>query len=71
MKWDCGPTYIERGLAKAEWHHWFAWHPVRVGARDCRWLEFVERKGTFYFGRRSGGRWVYTYRALGVLDAKA
>lgn len=30
-----------------QWHRWFAWRPVRVGPRDCRWLEYVERKLTY------------------------
>lgn len=34
----------KRDLTK--WHSWFAWHPVRVGPDDCRWLEVVWRKGT-------------------------
>ena len=29
-----------------EWHDWFAWWPIKVGEREWRWLEFVERKGT-------------------------
>jgi hypothetical protein len=44
MKWDCGPTAQERWAATYEWHRWFAWHPVRVGPRDCRWLEVLERR---------------------------
>ncbi len=27
---------------------WFAWYPVRLGSRDCRWLEKIWRKGTLH-----------------------
>lgn len=51
MKFDCGPTPRERRnalrAAQSEWHSWFAWYPVRVGPRECRWLEPVERRGDF------------------------
>lgn len=30
----------------SKWHRKFAWLPVRLGDNDCRWLEFIERKGT-------------------------
>lgn len=40
MKFSCGSSKTEI----ADWHDWFAWHPVRVGDGDCRWLETVERK---------------------------
>ena len=45
VKWDCGPTWDEKLAARTAWHRWFAWHPVRVGSHDCRWLEYVERSG--------------------------
>lgn len=53
MKINCGPTPLERESALQQWHRWFAWKPVRVGPRDCRWLETVERRrellsGGFY-----------------------
>lgn len=59
MKFICGPSPAERDRARREaWkkkkahleslHEWFAWHPVRVGPRDCRWLETVVRLGRFY-----------------------
>lgn len=47
MKWNCGPTWREKMAATEQWHRWFAWHPVRIGSRDCRWLEYVERKGEY------------------------
>ncbi len=51
MKFDCGPTERERKQAARDrwctWHRWFAWFPVRVGPRDCRWLEYVERRADY------------------------
>lgn len=47
MKLNCGLKAYKRHLRKTEWHPWFAWHPVEVRAFDCRWLEWVERKGEF------------------------
>lgn len=44
MKLNCGPTADERHAARKEWHRWFAWYPVRVAQRDCRWLEYVARR---------------------------
>lgn len=64
MRLNCGPTWSEKVAAKEAWHKWFAWHPVRVGGRDCRWLEFVERKGTL-FAWPGDSRWVWKYRPLG------
>lgn len=71
MKFDCGPTYAERReadiAARERWHSWFSWHPVRVGPRDCRWLELVERKGRFrtmFCGMGTDQWWEWKYRAI-------
>lgn len=53
MKFNCCLTDQEK-IAALEpilctWHEWFAWYPVRVGRKDCRWLEVVERKGDFVY----------------------
>lgn len=48
MKFDCGETvqeYIER---TSNWHKHFCLFPVRIGPHDCRWLEYVERRCTYY-----------------------
>lgn len=67
MRLNCGPSYEERLFAKFTrlnvWHPWFAWFPVRVAKRDCRWLENVERKGKFY-GGYGGDFWEWEYRAV-------
>ena len=62
MKFDCGPTRAEKHQAKKEWHLHFAWWPIRVGLGDCRWLEWVMRKGTFHY-RRHENCWDWEYRA--------
>jgi hypothetical protein len=55
MKFRCGRwrriinEFIDRLDAdKTEWHNWFAWHPVKVGVEDCRWLETVRRKKVYH-----------------------
>ena len=68
MRFDCGDTPGARWLKEAKrlenWHPHFALLPRRVGPWDCRWLEWVERKG-FYgplkskFGTVWGYRWKY------------
>jgi hypothetical protein len=63
MRWDCGPTWEEIKAAREQWHPWFAWYPVRVGPRDCRWLERVERKGTCWEFIFRGSPWSYEYRS--------
>lgn len=44
MKFDCGESATERFERLSQWHPWFAWFPVKVGSRDCRWLETVQRR---------------------------
>lgn len=61
MKFDCGPSRKTKIERKQEWHDWFAWHPVRLGEHDCRWLETVERKGELQFCFE-GFCWEYEYR---------
>ena len=48
MKFDCGETHEERKARLGQWHRWFAWHPAKLGDHDCRWLEVVDRKGTYH-----------------------
>lgn len=62
MRFNCGPSSEERDRRKQEWHLWFAWRPVRVASGECRWLEYVERKGSFWC-TYSGSGWDYEYRA--------
>ncbi len=64
MKINCGPTKQERNKPLTEWHRHFAWWPVRVSDRDCRWFEHVERRYG-WIGRYSGNAYDPVYRALG------
>lgn len=60
MKFDCGETGEEMRDRLSNWHKWFAWYPVLVAPHDCRWLELVERKGTYWcISYCSGWEWVY------------
>lgn len=36
-------TRGEKSAAKAKWHKWFAWHPIKIGNKTI-WLEYVERR---------------------------
>jgi hypothetical protein len=62
MKWDCGPTPEERHAAKHEWHDFFPLFPRRVADHDCRWLETIERKGTYYNPGPMAAWWTWEYR---------
>lgn len=50
MKFRCGYKAKLKHRARKYWHSYFAWLPVSVGEHDCRWLEFVERKGRWKDG---------------------
>lgn len=59
MRFDCHKRYFK----KKEWHKWFAWYPVEVAERDCRWMETIERKGNLII--YSGDcYWEFEYRAI-------
>ena len=45
MKFNCGRTWDEKKKYLEDWHPHVAWWPGRVGSHDCRWLEWVLRKG--------------------------
>lgn len=74
MKFNCGISLKERITARDEqrrtWHKWFALIPRRVSAGECRWLEYIERKGETYLlvyggaigGNRKVKKWRYEYR---------
>lgn len=74
MKFDCGRTLQEKAAdrwkaekewaeAMKKWHPYFAWYPKRVGSHDCRWLEWIECKGTWIDYGLDGCYWVWEYRA--------
>ena len=60
MKLNSGLSLREKYEAQLQWHDHFAWTPVRVGPRESRWLETVERRGK---GTGISGRMIYEYRA--------
>jgi hypothetical protein len=63
MKLNCGPSLYERRLAKQEWHRFFTLWPRRVGPGDCRWLEYIERKGRCLSGF-GHDLWDWKYRPI-------
>lgn len=58
MKFKCGLKHDKRVAARKQWHRHFAWWPVKLAQYDCRWLEWVERRGHTYDG------WYYEYREI-------
>lgn len=67
MKFNCGLTAKEQQdldiCRYSNWHNYFAWVPIRVGHKDCRWLEWIERKGRAFEAPLNGVRWNWEYRA--------
>lgn len=61
MKFDCGLSWEDWSTRRKSWHRWFAWRPVRLASHDCRWLEYVLRKGTFCIGYGEAW-WEWEYR---------
>jgi hypothetical protein len=70
MKLDCGLTYEEKLKNReqkrqeyvrkvSQWHKYYAWLPVRVGSRDCRWLEKVECRWVENQFSLHGGDWEF------------
>ena len=72
MKFNCGLTWAEKiainNELRQQWHKWFALIPRRVENKECRWLEYIERKGETYIGITGMGvkvrKWQYEYRVL-------
>lgn len=48
------------------WHVKFAWLPVNVGYKDCRWLERVMRKGIRRYHPAFGVWWKWEYSPRNV-----
>lgn len=67
MKFDTRPQQGRRFFRLHQWHRWFAWRPVRVGAHHYRWLEVVERRGKwvamFDHHNSTLDHWEWEYRA--------
>ena len=44
MKFNCGLSYEDKREVYRKWHRWFAWYPIRLASKDCRWLEKLWRR---------------------------
>ena len=63
MKFDCGLTRREKIKIKENWHLHFVLFPIRLGSRDCRWLEWVERRGV-HCEYIEGSYWIWEYKGI-------
>ncbi len=54
MKFIC-LTAVQKAKQSEVWKPWFAWYPVKVGDKDCRWLEWVERMPSYYYFKHYPG----------------
>lgn len=76
MKLNCGLSPEEKFTARVEqarrdnqeymryarqWQPYFAWWPTRVGPKDCRWLETIERQASGIDNYRDRGLDIYLY----------
>ena len=69
MKWDCGPDWAEKKKMLEDWHPFFCLWPRRIASHDCRWLEWVERRGEFFYdGWDSDWTWEYRAKGSGTTD---
>lgn len=50
----------------ADWHYWFAWHPVKIGDQWV-WLEWVEARRLF-MGRKPIWEFKLFDRVIGPWD---
>lgn len=48
----------------SNWHRWFAWYPVRLGEFEVRWLEWVDRRGTYHTGGGMECWWSFRYASI-------
>lgn len=62
MRFDCGEEWEEKVARLKRWHRFYAIWPRKVAPHDCRWFEWIERKGECY--QCDGVWWVWQYRAL-------
>jgi hypothetical protein len=63
MRFDCGETWAEKKARLGQWHRKFLWWPTKLADHDCRWLEYVERRGT-YESWSEGSYWNWEYRSI-------
>ncbi len=60
MQFDCGEDWEAKKKRLTNWHSWYALFPTRVGNHDCRWMEWIERKGKY---SNYGGDWFWEYQS--------
>jgi hypothetical protein len=63
MKFDCGETWPEAKARKEKWHRFFCLFPRKIADHDCRWLEYVERRGV-WCESWADASWDWRYRAI-------
>lgn len=62
FKWHSNEEIdAEIARRKTTWRRWFAWHLVRVGFEDYRWLEVIWRRGKC---KLNSGKWIYEYAVI-------
>lgn len=67
MRIDCGKSPARKWQDREGWHPYFAWWPVRVAEKQCAWLEWVERRGTYHRDNMfpSMSFWTWEFRVGG------
>ena len=48
MKLNGGETYDEEKERLSQWHSFYPWFPRRVGYKDCRAFEWIQRRRVYY-----------------------
>ena len=70
MKFNCGETYKEEKERLSKWHPFYPYWPRRVGYKDCRAFEWIERRKVYYTspviwpGCFDDGWWEYRERKV-------
>lgn len=65
MNWY-SETWQQKRDRLQRWHHWFAWHPVRVNTR-IYWLETIYIKGQFHSNYDCYWTWEYAANVFDIL----
>lgn len=64
MKFDCGETKEEKYARLSQWHKHLCILPIQLKNHDCRWFEYILRKGTFHGASyaNESGWWKWEYK---------
>lgn len=57
MKFNCGLSRYEKEAIYVPWRPFYPFFPRKVGPKDCRAFEWIERRSVRY-----GGYWFHSYR---------